>query len=169
MCGVYASIYVYRRGLCTESAITMKKNNGFTLIEILVAATIISVLSVIGATSYISINKRSRDAKRKSDLEQVRSALEMWRTDKVSYPGTTSWQTISSALGALKPDYVPALPTDPLSTQNYYYRTIGAVAPFYSYCICANLENQVGTVSTCGAGVTLPGDVDSCNYGLKNP
>lgn len=146
--------------------------NGFTLIEILVASTIIAVLSVIGVASYTSINKRSRDAKRKSDLEQVRSALEMYRTDTGSYPGSsTGFALITGLESVLVSTYMPSIPMDPKSTTaipvTYYYSPLGTVAPFYSYCICANLESQTGISSTCGAGVTLP--TEGCNYGLKNP
>lgn len=153
------------------------RKNGFTLIEILVVATIIAVLSVIGVASYTSINQRSRNAKRKSDLEQVRSALEMYRADKGYYPGSSTGfikLTVldnGSGSGPLIPIYMPSVPMDPKSTPqttiDYFYSPLGTVAPFYSYCICAKLENQVGTVSTCGAGVTIP--AASCNYGLKNP
>jgi general secretion pathway protein G len=157
------------------------KKNGFTLIEILVAASIIAVLSAIGVSSYTSINMRSRNAKRKSDLEQVRSALEMYRTSEGSYPGTAdkAFNTLSTDLTVLTTaptDYLPALPSDPKSTStppsNYYYApldpvTVVGVTHFYGYCICANLESMAGTSSTCGAGVTIP--AASCNYGLKNP
>jgi len=150
-------------------------DKGFTLIEILVVATIIAVLSVIGVTSYISINKRSRDAKRKSDLEQMRSALELYRSDKGFYPGSSTGFIALIALdsgdgsGPLISTYLPSMPMDPKSTTQtpitYYYSPLGTVAPFYSYCICANLESEAGG-STCGAGVSLPAE---CNYGLKNP
>lgn len=135
---------------------------GYTLIEILVAAAIIAVLSVVGVTSYTSINKRSRDARRKSDLEQVRSALEMYRADNSSYLGNTTWATVSTQLSGLVPDYLPSLPSDPLSTSNYYYRTIGT-SPYYSYCICADVESDAGS-NNCG--VTKP---SGCDYYLKNP
>ncbi len=143
----------------------MKKNNGFTLIEILVAATIIAVLSVVGAASYASINKRSRDAKRRSDLEQVRSALEMFRTDNGFYPAgsTTGFRLLTDLESALVSTYMPSVPADPKSTSAYYYSPLGT-APYYNYCICASLENLSGS-GTC-TGVTLPA---GCNYGLKNP
>jgi prepilin-type N-terminal cleavage/methylation domain-containing protein len=150
---------------------------GFTLIEILVSATIIAVLSVVGVASYTSINKRSRDAKRQSDLQQVRSALEMYRADKGYYPGSSASFIKLTVLdngngsGPLIPTYMPSVPMDPKSTPqstiDYFYSPLGVNSPYYSYCICAKLENQVGTVSTCGAGVTIP--AASCNYGLKNP
>jgi general secretion pathway protein G len=145
------------------------QKKGFTLIEILVAATIIAVLSVVGVASYTSINKRSRDAKRKSDLEQVRSALEMYRTDKGFYPDTGSdFTSLEDLESALVPTYMPSIPTDPKSTTTtpipYYYSPLGT-APYYSYCMCANMENESGS-GTC-TGVTLPSE--GCNYGLKNP
>lgn len=151
------------------------RKNGFTLIEILVAATIVAILSVIGVASYTSVNKRSRDAKRKSDLEQVRSALEMYRVDKGSYPGSSTGFVLLTVLdngsgsGPLVSTYLPSIPMDPKSTSQtsitYYYSPLGTVAPFYSYCICAKLEN-VTESGTC-TGVTLPSE--GCNYGLKNP
>ena len=57
------------------------KRNGFSLIELMVSTTVIAILTVIGVVSYSSVNKRSRDVKRKSDIEQIRSALEMYRSD----------------------------------------------------------------------------------------
>jgi general secretion pathway protein G len=142
---------------------------GFTLIEILVAATIIAVLSVVGTASYISVNKRARDSKRRSDLEQVRSALEMYRTDNGFYPGSSAaFNPLSTDLAVLVPTWMPVIPTDPKSTSTttipYYYSPLGT-APFYSYCICAKLESESGS-GTC-TGVTLPGL--GCSYGLKNP
>lgn len=145
------------------------KKNGFTLIEILVAATIIAVLTAVGVTSYTSINKRSRDAKRKSDLEQVRSALEMYRTDNGSYPGTSAGFVLLTGLTSdLVSTYMPSIPADPKSTftpsSDYYYSPIGT-SPFYSYCVCAELESEAGS-NNCG--VTNPA-VGGCNYYLKNP
>ncbi len=141
------------------------KKNGFTLIEVLVAATIIAVLSVVGVASYTSINRRSRDAKRKSDVEQVRSALEMYRTDIGSYPAgsTTGFRLLTDLESELVSTYMPSIPSDPKSTSAYYYSPLGS-APYYSYCICAYLESEAGS-STC-TGVTMPA---GCNYGLKNP
>ncbi len=146
--------------------------NGFTLIEILVVATIIAVLTAIGVVSYGSINLRTRNAKRKSDLEQVRSALEMYRIDNGSYPGTsTNFITLSSldpgdGTGPLVTTYLPSIPRDPESTVatpiEYYYRVIGSGPPYYSYCLCGQLESSSGDY--CGVA-----HIANCNYYLKNP
>lgn len=135
----------------------MSKQNtrhGFTLLELLVTTTIIAVLTMIGVVSYSSVNKRSRDVKRKSDLEQIRSALEMYRSDQAEYPLT---------LGVLVTDYIPAIPADP-STGSYIYTPIQNGTVYNAYCICAKLETATSTQSTCT--ISLPAN---CNYGLKSP
>lgn len=63
---------------------------GFSLVELLVAATIIGLLAATGMVSYTSANRNARDAKRKTDLEQVRAAIELYRTEEGCYPGSSS-------------------------------------------------------------------------------
>ena len=67
----------------------MKRNKqGFTLIEILVAVSIIALLTVMGVTNFMVANKKARDGKRQGDLEQIRAALEIYRADERIYPTT---------------------------------------------------------------------------------
>jgi len=91
----------------------MKQQLSFTLIEILVVTTIIGLLAGIGAVSYSQFVKKSRDAKRKTDLEQIRGALEMYRSEKSYYP---------LGLPTLVPDYMNSIPTDPQDNQGYTYQ-----------------------------------------------
>lgn len=90
----------------------MKRNCAFTLVEILVVTTIISLLSIGGIVSYTQLGKQSRDSRRKADIEQIRSALESYRSDdsSSSYPAD---------LDALIPNYLKSIPTDP-KTANLY-------------------------------------------------
>lgn len=62
------------------------KTLGFTLIELLVAATIIILLTTIGVVSYQTAARNSRNAKRKADLETVRQAMIMYRSENGVYP-----------------------------------------------------------------------------------
>lgn len=150
--------------------VPFQRDKGFTLIEVLAASVIIAVLIAIGVVSYASVNRRSRDAKRKSDLEQIRSALEMYRADKTAYPAvnTSGFNTAGNLntgneMTGLVDDYMSAIPTDPLSTSGYSFQAIAVGGNYVSYCICAMLEGEAGS-SNCS--VTLP---VSCNYGIKNP
>ncbi len=63
-----------------------RRKNGFTLIELLVVATIIVVLSAIGLVSFTNAGKSARNSKRKSDLETVRQALVLYKSDMGAYP-----------------------------------------------------------------------------------
>ena len=53
----------------------MKKNGGFTLMELLISIGIIVLLMGVGVVSYNQTNKKARDAKRRADVESIRSAL----------------------------------------------------------------------------------------------
>ena len=127
---------------------------GFTLIEILVVTTIIVLLTSVAAVSYSQFSKSSRDARRKIDLEQVKAALEMYRSNDASssYPVGT-W----SSLSVLTTTYIQSLPTDPKdSLYDYYYSGTAN-----NYTIGAYLEAVTG--ASCGAanGCTV-----DCNYCL---
>lgn len=67
----------------------MKKNksrSGFSMIELLVVATIMAVLSAIGLVSYQKATQSSRNSKRRADLETVRQALVLYKADEGCYP-----------------------------------------------------------------------------------
>ena len=140
---------------------------GFTLLEVLVSATIIVVLTSIGLVSYSSVNKKSRDVKRRGDLEQIRSALEIYRSDNGAYPaaGAGSVTNAQNLASSLVSTYAPAIPDDPATAGDYYYQAIATGGVYSSYCVCANLESITsGSSSTCT--VSLPA---SCDYGVKSP
>lgn len=131
-----------------------KKNFGFTLIELLVAMTIFSMMMAIALVSYQATRKSARDGKRKTDVEQIRSALEMYKADNGYYPQDTlvSGQDIGEYL---------TIPADPDSTnRNYYYTDLGNG----EYAVCAALENPVLESTNCGSGCGL-----ACNYQVNNP
>lgn len=132
----------------------MKK--GFSIIELLVVATIIALLATLGITSYTSLSKQSRDAKRKGDLENVRAALEQYRTDNNYYPATLL------TLGPSK--YLIATPSDPQSsTHSYVYcPTPDLSGNQVGYDLCAGLESS-STNKTC---CSLCGGSVQCTYKL---
>jgi prepilin-type N-terminal cleavage/methylation domain-containing protein len=62
------------------------KQNGFTIIELLVVIVIIIILSSIGLVSFLQLSKNARDTKRITDLKQIQAALEQYRADNLYYP-----------------------------------------------------------------------------------
>jgi len=159
-----------------------KRTKGFTLIEILVVITILALLIVIGAISYSSVNKKSRDARRKSDIEQFRSALEMYRADKGYYPsGAESFTPLSlinsgPAKTLYYSEYITSLPSDPKDNATYPYQLLmtdrRGVSPnwhYYGYCLIAYMEESENGVNNCGVTLPTPSGGNQYNYGLKNP
>lgn len=67
----------------------MNNKKGFTLIELLVVIAIIAILSAIGLVALNGAREKARDAKRRSDLAQIRTALNLFYDDYNAYPGTT--------------------------------------------------------------------------------
>ncbi|MBP9814638.1 prepilin-type N-terminal cleavage/methylation domain-containing protein, partial [Candidatus Woesebacteria bacterium] len=115
------------------------RQSGFTLMELLITVSIIAILISIGIASYSTINKQSRDTKRKSDIEQLRSALEMYRADNSSYPSTGAggWTVASDLSTVLATTYILAIPSDPKgATQPYMYKATDiSNGIYYGYCI----------------------------------
>ena len=134
-----------------------KNNKGFTIIELLVTITIIALLTTIGVTGYQAVSKSGRDALRKSDLEQLRSALEIYKSENGSYPTATS-----VCIADLTSDYLNTYPNDP---KNPTYKYCYVRNSNLSYVLCAHLENG-DTSDDCG-GTNACGD--DCNYSVDNP
>ncbi len=112
---------------------------GFTLIELLIVIAIIGVLATLLMANFIGVRQRARDAQRKSDLRQVQAALEIWRSDKGSYPVAGSEYPGSCGTGVSLisggTTYMANIPCDP-SGGAYVYSGGGT-----SYTLYACLEN----------------------------
>ena len=132
-----------------------RRQKGFTFIELLVVITIIGVLTTIGVVNFQGTNQKARDGRRQADLEQIRTALEIARSDSTdnTYPTGLVYLVTNS--------YLPSMPVDPKS---YVYK-YSPSADYRTYSLCAHLEKG-GVTDACG-GVEACGDV--CNYEVKNP
>jgi general secretion pathway protein G len=93
---------------------TPRSQQGFTMIELLVVATIIVVLTTIGLVSYTQALQNGRNAKRKTDLEVLRQALVLYKADNGYYPNTDT-AGLQTTLGTT---YVSSFPVDPKATQS---------------------------------------------------
>ncbi len=69
----------------------MKNNRkGFTLIELLVVISIIGLLSTLAVVSLSAARVRGRDAKRLADGRNLQGALELYASEKGTYPPATT-------------------------------------------------------------------------------
>jgi prepilin-type N-terminal cleavage/methylation domain-containing protein len=142
----------------------MGRKHGFTLVEILVVATIIGLLATAGVVSYTQLSKQSRDAKRKADLQQLAAALEMYKSNVGTYPvsggvwrgtctsynqsGTVTDSGASGYIPNLSPTYMQKLPHEPKENAIspslcYLYLSDGV-----NYKLLAHLGPEVSIAST---------------------
>ncbi len=144
---------------------TSKLKTGFTLIELLVVISIIGILIGISLFGMQGARESSRDARRKADLEMIRSGLEIYKSDCNIYPASLGTSLVGSGSPtscAVSNTYISAVPADPLdSARSYRYARISTA----TYELCASLE-QGGTTVTCG-GSSACGE--TCNYKVTNP
>lgn len=145
----------------------IKFGQGFTLIELLM---IIALVAIISVAAMILINpidgmRKGLDAKRKSDLAQIKRLLELYYNDNGEYPNSLNF-------GGAWTGYSQSLPDDPKSNKNYVYRVTNGNQTYYMYAsldrgakdsqackpngaVCNNVNGL-----NCGAGV--------CNYGVSS-
>jgi prepilin-type N-terminal cleavage/methylation domain-containing protein len=153
-----------------DLSITMKHTHlsAFTLIELLVVISIIGILLALSVFGLQGARQSSRDATRKSNLQQIRSGLEIFKADCDSYYiGTTLPSSLigipaysSSCLATNT--YILAVPSDPVpETSSYAYSSDGT-----TYTLCATLEQPPSPamdITGCGSCET------TCNYKVTNP
>jgi prepilin-type N-terminal cleavage/methylation domain-containing protein len=100
------------------------KRKGFTLIELMVVISIISLLSSIVLSSINSARAKSRDTKRISEMKSMQIAIEMARSADVQIPSSNDYWPIINLSGILVPTYISSIPSDPntsLVPTTYYY------------------------------------------------
>lgn len=84
-----------------------QSNLGFTLLELMIVITIISILIGIAALRYDKVVQRSKEAVLRTDLRTIRDAIDNYTLDKQAAP-----QSVDDLQQA---GYLRAVPIDPMT------------------------------------------------------
>ncbi|PCI30350.1 hypothetical protein COB55_00075 [Candidatus Wolfebacteria bacterium] len=151
-----------------------KKGEGFTLVEIMVAVSIITLMTSLALAGYESVKVSTRNAQRLADVKRIELSLELYLADNGHYPKQVATLKDSqctpeqiadenSEWTALVSDLSPymKLTGDPLCNKgsdayNYYYvanandgyRTYGFMMKFEDPCTGIDAENDGGSQNT---------------------
>jgi general secretion pathway protein G len=91
---------------------------GFTLVELLVVISLISILAAMALVNYRNGVVRSQESVLKTDLFRMRDAIDQYYADKGKYP---------ASLDALVTDgYMRAVPEDPITKSKDTWQTVPA-------------------------------------------
>jgi general secretion pathway protein G len=87
--------------------LTPAREDGFTLIELVIVMAIIAILASIAVPSYLSSVKSAKEAVLKEDLHVMRDAIDSYTMDKGKAP-----QGLDDLVQA---GYLKSIPTDPMT------------------------------------------------------
>ena len=83
------------------------RDNGFTLVELMVVMLIIGVLAAIAIPSYVASVKNAKEAVLKEDLHVIRNAIDSYTMDKQKAP--------QSLDDLVQSGYLREIPKDPMT------------------------------------------------------
>lgn len=130
---------------------------GFTMVEIMIAISIIALVQGLMVTSWRGQVLKGNDATRKGDLAKIKTAFEEYYNDNTCYPALDSLSDCGSA--TLSP-YLSKIPCDPTTKQPYYFIALdGDVCKGYR--VLTKLENKYDPAI---ASLGCHGDL-SCGFG----
>ena len=84
------------------------RQNGWTLVELTIVISLISILSAVAVVGYRNAITRSREAVLKEDLFRMRDAIDQYYADTGDYPAALD--TLVTA------GYLRAIPVDPFTS-----------------------------------------------------
>lgn len=120
------------------------RQTGFTLIELLITISILAVLTTMGMVLYQGVLSKTRDSVRKSDLNKLATALEIYAQKKGSFINpVTSCPTSNDSTSTFYDNIASNLsdgvvPKDPKDNKTLYCYLSENGSTFT---LCANLEN----------------------------
>lgn len=133
----------------------------FTLVELLIVISIISIILTMAVLSFNNTREDSRNNQRISDIKQIQLALERYYSDNSTYPSELNFgQTFSHATsGKIYMDAVPSnpAPRDDGSCANseYTYTHSTSTGETYELNFCISRKN--GDINAGNATATPQG------------
>lgn len=144
---------------------TKTREHGFTFIELMLVIVILGVLASLLTGNFITSLKKGRDARRKTDLENIQKAIELFYEDKREYP--TFSLPFGDQLCETNPSngsrvYMQKVPSDPTAGNSYLYESDGTYYRIYS-CL-ENDQDAAAGVNQSGYTGTSCGTCGVCKY-----
>lgn len=92
----------------------MKRNRGFTLVELMIVMAVIAVLATMALIGFRTAQQAARDTERQSIVRGIQTGLECYMGDNGSYPQNLNWGALSTSLAGC---FSSTTVSDPLTPQ----------------------------------------------------
>lgn len=152
---------------------TMKKDRGFTIVELLIVIVVIAILAAIIIVAYNGVTARANTAKAQTNAVAIQKKSEAYNADTAggngTYPATiAAWQTYTtsnpSALGAIPSGVTlsSSAPTSGNGTTTVQYLVCSNATPtvvgyqikYWDYTTGAVSTNVITGGQSSGTGIT---------------
>ena len=97
------------------------KNDGFSLVELLVVILVLTILTGIGILSYSLITARAKEASTELEMTNIAKALEIYASDNQIYPASEEYPD-----ALVDNEYMEAAPGLDAWESEYSYSSDGA-------------------------------------------
>jgi len=139
----------------------IKQNKAFTLVELIVVITIIAILWTIAFISLQWYSQSARDSTRVSDIQNIKTSLELFQTEAWKYPDTTWWTQVTYLWAEVWTQWtfweqtftnvwkLNKIPTDPLVNREYTYSVLNTKNEYQLWAIyesdnlAGNIDNEI--------------------------
>jgi general secretion pathway protein G len=119
---------------------SFSRNNGFTLIEVMVVVVILGILAALVVPKIMSRPEQARLVKVKQDIVAIQSALDLYKLDNAIYPSTEQGLQALVTKPSTSPvprnwktdGYLQDMPVDPWG-EAYQYLNESGKAKIFSY------------------------------------
>lgn len=148
--------------LISNFQLPRRRQGGFTLVEVLIAISIIAVVFGVVASSMSAIQKKTRDVQRESDLRTIQSGLAQYYADRNYYPDSLTLSTLTrltecdgddTSCSTGSKTYLSEIPSDPNAgtTTPYCYisKTSANSNPVSGTSDCTYDDNAATTEPRC--------------------
>lgn len=109
-----------------------KRNQGFTIVELLIVIVVIGILALLVITTYSGIQAKARNSKRSSDVATIQTQLEAFFQNSGYYPSLADMNSSSWLASNMKSLDTGAL-VDPSNPTQSKTLVASPAAKSYSY------------------------------------
>jgi prepilin-type N-terminal cleavage/methylation domain-containing protein len=115
--------------MCYNTTMVRTRENGFTIVELLVVIIVIAILTAITIVSYTAVQNASKESVVQQDLATFGKIMTRYKADTGSYPSDTT--------SILTDSYRVSFHTGVLETNTAYNLIYCSVSPYGSYSLLA--------------------------------
>ena len=146
--------------------VSLKKQKGFTLVELLIVIIIIGILATLVIVTFTGIQAKARDSKRQTDINAIDTTVEAFYAQNGYYPTVIDLNSSTFQSASLK-GFDPNALVDPKSGLAIKDATPAAGTYVYTYQATGCDDTAASSATNQCTGFTLTAELESGSAFVK--